>query len=494
MQTRNEDSKTKITHIVSIGDSLGDRGTMFKRTLFGIPLRYLIGLNADSPKGRFTNGYTWNDYFGSMLASMFIVKEHEKIASSTKHPTAPAITQNMNADCDLADDIISRDFAVISSTNESYSLNDDLVIDYQNEHFLRSFEEGGLTAHDYREELFSLNVIAREIVSNLTEKRTLLLEDDIKRKTTQNEKDQTLVTELSGANDLVTVNSSPDKNTVDKAIAARIENVKILIENGYKNFALINLPDLSLTPKIKALSSREQENIHECVNYFNEQLKMQLEKLKADNENANINLFDIAPLFNDIMQHPARYELDPDKQNQAFTKSPDFNNKNSISHASGYTFWDSLHPTTHVHAIIAEQFYLQLSQQYHIMPPPSSMSEAAKSAKLTYENIMAEYWKLLNTDKTSIFGNLSRSELPKKLASISFEGPHDPNYMKALGIILNHAKNEGGERTKAALKNLGYLNAYDKANPLVPALAEAERRMDYRIDVSTTVTHSPYSK
>ncbi len=51
---------TKITHLVVLGDSLSDRGTLNKRELLGfIPMSYLSGLRSKSPKGRFTNGFLW---------------------------------------------------------------------------------------------------------------------------------------------------------------------------------------------------------------------------------------------------------------------------------------------------------------------------------------------------------------------------------------------------------------------------------------------------
>ncbi len=86
------------------------------------------------------------------------------------------------------------------------------------------------------------------MVSNLSEKRSLLLEDDIKHKLDSEHKSHTLVLEWSGANDLITVNSEPNIAAIHHSIASRVRNLKELIKNGYRNFTLFNLPDLSLTP------------------------------------------------------------------------------------------------------------------------------------------------------------------------------------------------------------------------------------------------------
>ena len=70
-----------------------------------------------------------------------------------------------------------------------------------------------------------------------------------RKKSIKQIKIKTLVIEWSGANDLITVNLHPNIKTAQRAVNARIENIEKLIEQGYQHFVLINLSDLSLTPR-----------------------------------------------------------------------------------------------------------------------------------------------------------------------------------------------------------------------------------------------------
>ncbi len=75
----------------------------------------------------------------------------------------------------------------------------------------------------------------RLIASTLKEMRDAIISYDNQNKISSKQKAETLIIEWSGANDLVTLNAKPSKEEVDKAIAARVENIKQLISKGYRN-------------------------------------------------------------------------------------------------------------------------------------------------------------------------------------------------------------------------------------------------------------------
>ncbi len=66
---------TKISFVISMGDSLSDRGTFYNhRNLLGcVPVRTL--LQHTPPYGRFTNGFVWGDYIGAMIANELLIRE-----------------------------------------------------------------------------------------------------------------------------------------------------------------------------------------------------------------------------------------------------------------------------------------------------------------------------------------------------------------------------------------------------------------------------------
>lgn len=363
--------KPSISHIVMMGDSLSDRGTLDRRKLFGfIPLDKISGLEGRSPVGRFTNGYAWSDHLGAMFANEFTIR------SFKKKRNFPDVT-------DISDAIITHDRQVKDRVDNAYSLDNDLSISYRNRNFIRSYDEGGLTAHDYSWVLSNsiTRFFTRLIVSHLAVKRNDLLAYDRKYKIAKKHKAETLIIEWSGANDLITVNARPSQEEVDKAIKDRIENVTLLIQNGYRHFVLFNLPDLSLTPRYQQKSLEERENAKKWSDYFNEQLAQACEELVKKNQESNctIEVFDINSEFKRIYNYPEEYDFEKAKLNQPYLKSRDFKiKKDGTSPAKGYMFWDDVHPTADTHVKLAEEFFNQYRDQYNFLAPDSNDRNCSK--------------------------------------------------------------------------------------------------------------------
>ena len=268
----------KIKNLIMMGDSLSDRGTLNKTLLFGcIPMSYVEGLEGRSPDGRFTNGMVWSDHVCAEIASDFTINRAKK-------------RWHLD-DTDISDAVIHGDKRILKAIKESYSLDDDKFINYDGKLWIRSYCAGGLTSHNYSWNLSTsiIRFFMRIIVSKLEEMRQQLFNYDKQQKISNEQKAETLIIEWSGANDLVAVNAKPSHEEADKAIAARIDNVKKLIASGYRNFVLFNLPNLSLTPRYQALGKTEQDNAQECSLYFNEQLKKACEQLNEDYPHCSID-------------------------------------------------------------------------------------------------------------------------------------------------------------------------------------------------------------
>lgn len=341
----------KISFIILMGDSLSDCGTMAKRKLFNIiPMADASGLGNKSPKGRFTNGYVWIDRFNLAISEEAIIQE---LKQEKKSP---------------ADNIISKRSYIKKFLRKHFNLDSDTHFNYKGHDFFRNYSEGGMTSHDYsnRATLNLKMIIIQKILSHLDEKRRLFLEDDKARLINLEQKKESLIIEWSGVNDLITVNRKPTYDAVDKAIQARLRNVEELFKNGYQNFALFNLPDLSLTPRFQARSLQEQNEAHELSMHFNRKLNEGRQHLQSLNPACHLDVYDVNKLITDVFNHPERFHLDPKKLNQPFKTSADF--KNNIYHAKGYMFWDDVHPTSNVHAFVANQFYDEFANKYNITP------------------------------------------------------------------------------------------------------------------------------
>ncbi|MFC3908081.1 SGNH/GDSL hydrolase family protein [Legionella dresdenensis] len=351
--------KPQISRFIFMGDSLSDRGTLAKRYILGcIPMDKLAGLRGYSPLGRFTNGLAWSDHIAATIINKFIIED--------------AHARGLTDCCDIADAVINDDQRIRKLRKFSYSLDDNLYVKYKDRDFVRNYNQGGLTAHDYSW-LPSTSVtrfFTRLIVATLEEMRQQLFAYDRAQKISKEYKAETLVIEWSGANDLITVNDHPSKRVVDKAIAARRENMEQLVKHDYRHFVLFNLPDLSLAPRYQALSETERANAHRWSMYFNQQLQALLEDLTIMYPHCSFHLFDVCTLFTEIYNNPERYGFERAKLTVPYKGSADFHiNPDSTSAASGYMFWDDVHPAADGHSLLAAGFYDLLELLYNFSTP-----------------------------------------------------------------------------------------------------------------------------
>lgn len=347
-----------ISHIITIGDSLFDRGETYTKKIACIPMSFLSGLQGRSPEGSFTNGFVWVDHFIAELANMFTIKK---------------LRQQMKLGLDdISDAIICRDAKVYPIASSFYDLQDKKSASYCGNLFFRTYNEGGLTAYDYswRPSTSIKRYVSRLILPTLEDKRRELLADDKKRSISKKEKHETLVIEWSGANDLITVNKKPSKAEVDKAIKERIKNINELIKNGYANFILFNLPDISLTPRYQAKNKDERDEAHKWSQYFNDQLQLACEKLRKENPSCVIDLFDASQEFRNMYNRPELYGLEKNKINVPYVDSKDFKmNRDGTSPAKRHMFWDDVHPSADVHALLAYKFFEIYKNKFDFIEP-----------------------------------------------------------------------------------------------------------------------------
>ncbi len=460
----NSKNKNEINNIVVLGDSISDRGTIEKRELLGfIPMKLILMLTAHTHNGRFTNGYTWNDDLGVMLASGFIA-EHFK----NKH-------KHIIDDADLSDSIITKDKALMEEFYDTVSLKDDRVINYRNTHFIRTYCEGGMTSADYRNKFVaSIPLTAsRFMLSTLSRQREKMLADDKAYKIDADEKRKTLVIEWSGGNDLITVNKSPSRENADLAVAARIENIKKLYENGYRHFTLFTLPDFSLTPRFQKVSEQDRNAASQVSDYFNQQLKMQSEALKLSLPDLNIVLFDVNPTLREVIATPELYGFNSSKLYKPFVESKKYKeHKTGPLAASDYVFWDDIHPSSHTHALISKKFYTYINSHYRLEPPVNDNIVANTSAAALYAQFMKAYTDKYNSDRHGFFGRYRKSNLLPKLKKYQKSNAFDEynDYPLYLVEIFKHAFQGGGKRTKSVLQSINWLDKNSNINTNIDVL------------------------
>jgi len=372
-----------------MGDSLSDRGE-----LGGTALGNLSGL-VKSPDNRFTNGYVWSDFLGYMML------KNDKSTSL----------------------VTSSDDVYTASTNSKI--------------FIRTFAEGGSTSHNYKKESFNLltNEIERLLVSNLEEKRALIRSSDFRLNVTEIQKLNTLVIEWTGANDMILVNEGPSRVAADKAVAARMANLKSLIEMGYNNFLLLNLPNLSLAPRYKNGNTRD--DVNDVVIYFNTLLSEKILNIKNEYPNCSIDLYDVNSVFSLVAETPQEFGLDANKIDTPLTNAPKFYTF-SKEEENRYMFWDEVHPTEAMHKILSIKLSSAiLALNYDFEAPKESLVQLFKEAYgINLENAQ-QAWCGMFTRKPS-FNYL------------------DPNL--TLETIFTHAYKEKGRTLNVIQNDLGWVD------------------------------------
>jgi phospholipase/lecithinase/hemolysin len=134
-----------------------------------------------------------------------------------------------------------------------------------------------------------------------------------------------------------------------------------LSDAGARNFVVINVPDISLTPLVQSLGGATVLAAKQYVLATNVLLGVEL-PLFALQHGIRINLLDINVIFVPLVYSPGSF---------GFTNSTGaaFNPTTGVvvSDPNDYVFWDGFHPTTRAHYIGAEFIFkaIFLRAQFH---------------------------------------------------------------------------------------------------------------------------------
>jgi thermolabile hemolysin len=175
----------------------------------------------------------------------------------------------------------------------------------------------------------------------------------------------TLFTVMIGGNDLVNYGRS-----VDSILAAEQQGLEKLINAGARNILLMNLPDLSRAPTFQYRS--DAAAIAAQVAEFNRRLPQLRDTLQAKyGSSLVIRMFDTYAMMSDIFANPAKYGISNTTQsclNINSSSSTNYLSSQSLrpecSNPDTFIFWDTLHPTTRTHKIMADSVTLFLKANF----------------------------------------------------------------------------------------------------------------------------------
>jgi len=174
----------------------------------------------------------------------------------------------------------------------------------------------------------------------------------------------TLFTVWIGGNDFLSYGRSVDQVLND--VSAALDE---LIGAGAHRIVLLNLPDLSRTPSFKYRD--DGARIAKQVRQYNERLSQLAQSLIARHGAAlDLQLFRTDALFDDVFAHPGQYRV-------ANTSDAclDINRSSALDYfmpqplraecgaPDTFLFWDTLHPTSNTHRLLAKQVTKMLLAQ-----------------------------------------------------------------------------------------------------------------------------------
>jgi len=132
--------------------------------------------------------------------------------------------------------------------------------------------------------------------------------------------------------------------TADRAVADLIALVGVLKLKGVQHILVLGMPDLGVTPSYRNAGHGDLGT--QLSAYFNT-------KLVAALKGTGAKYFDTFSLLDDIVKNPSKY---------GFTNVTDPCYKGLFhvcSNPNGYLFWDTIHPTTYAHYLLA--YYVEQS-------------------------------------------------------------------------------------------------------------------------------------
>ena len=136
----------------------------------------------------------------------------------------------------------------------------------------------------------------------------------------------------------------------DVTIGAISAEITALSLAGAKQFLVINVPDISLTPDIIAEGTAQVQAAKQFVTTVDTQLQTEIPYL-ALLDGVKIDLIDVNTLFTELVNDPGAYGF-KNSTGEAYNPSTG----KEVKRPNVYVFWDGFHPTTRVHKLAAETF------------------------------------------------------------------------------------------------------------------------------------------
>jgi phospholipase/lecithinase/hemolysin len=137
---------------------------------------------------------------------------------------------------------------------------------------------------------------------------------------------------------------------LESALASVGQNIGMLYASGARRFFLLNVPDIGKTPAVRALGPAAVAGgaaLSAAYNGGLEQLRQQLQGLPG----SDVRIVDIYTTLNDVVANPQAFGFANASDTCVTPEVAPF----KCTRPDSYVFWDGIHPTKAIHALIAAQ-------------------------------------------------------------------------------------------------------------------------------------------
>jgi phospholipase/lecithinase/hemolysin len=157
---------------------------------------------------------------------------------------------------------------------------------------------------------------------------------------------------FAGSNDLI-----GGESNIAAPVDSLAKDVSRLIAAGARQFLMPNLPLLGFTPRYNGSAALAAEYSLR-TEQFNAALDLALDNLATAHAEVTFHRLDVAALFASAIAEPAAFGLTNVTDSAAPGLEPgtaSYNSSQIVPNPNEYMFWDDLHPTAAVHAILADR-------------------------------------------------------------------------------------------------------------------------------------------
>lgn len=146
---------------------------------------------------------------------------------------------------------------------------------------------------------------------------------------------------------------------IQNAIVSVVTNITQLYSQGARRFLVLNVPDVGKTPAVRMLGPAVAAFAGLLSQSYNGALAGAVTNLKAALPEIDLRILDVYGILNNVVTSPEAYGFENVTDACITPGEPPF----ACAKPDTYAFWDGIHPTQALHAIVAEQALAVISAQ-----------------------------------------------------------------------------------------------------------------------------------